>query len=224
MAQDGLFSGWRFELAQFGEMVGDASRAAMLLSLMDGCERPASELAAVAGVTPATASVHLKKLLDGGMLTVGQQGRHRYYRIADEAIGHALESVALRRSVRAPPLTPLQTALKHARTCYKHLAGELGVALFDALEKRRWLRLDRGEIHLTHKGLDELQLPDAPGKTCLDWTERRTHLGGPLGVQLASKLFEDKWIVRGNRERSIRVTTAGRRGFAQTLGISGAWS
>jgi DNA-binding transcriptional ArsR family regulator len=219
MAQDGLFSEWRFELARFGELVGDPSRAAMLLSLIDGCERPASELAAVAGVTPSTASIHLKRLLKGGMVAVGQQGRHRYYRLADDSVGLALESVALGRPARSAPLTPQQSALKHARTCYKHLAGELGVALFDALEKQRFLHLDCGSIRLTPRGLTALQLDDLAGKTCLDWTERKSHLGGPLGVTLTSRFFERKWIARGTQDRSVRVTTAGRRGFADAFGL-----
>jgi DNA-binding transcriptional ArsR family regulator len=210
----------KYELAHFGELVGDPSRAAMLLSLMDGRERPATELALVADVTQSTASLHLKKLLEGGLVAVGQQGRHRYYRIANESVAGAIEAIAPRVPKHVVPLSETQLALKHARTCYKHLAGELGVRLFDSLEKKRMLRLHDGELRMPAKGLRELHLDDLPGKTCVDWTERRSHLGGPLGVRLTAKLFELEWIARGDRDRSIRITTAGRRGFREQFGIS----
>jgi len=221
----------RFDLAAFGELVADPSRAAMLLSLMDGCARPASELAAIAGVTPATASSHLGRLLAGGFVTVEPIGRHRYFRLANVQVAEALEAIAmLRPGLRAPavPMDAHKRALVHARTCYRHLAGRLGVALLGALERRGFLALRDGALALGAAGLAwcegvgiEVAARDE-GKTCLDWTERRYHLGGALGGQLTDELFRVGWIARGTSgasERAVRVTSRGRRAFRDELGL-----
>jgi DNA-binding transcriptional ArsR family regulator len=216
----------RYELAGFGEMVSDPSRAAMLLSLMDGSTRPASELAGIAGVTAQTASSHLSRLVDGGLLVVERIGRHRYFRLSGERAADALEAVALlHRPRHAPPPGPERAALAEARTCYLHLAGRLGVAWLDALEKGRFLHLSGGALAVTVKGMahfESLELkPERwlAGKPCLDWTERRSHLGGPLGSLLTQHLFERGWLVRRSATRAVRVTSRGIRALAQHFSL-----
>jgi DNA-binding transcriptional ArsR family regulator len=207
-----------FDIASFGELVGDPSRVAMLLSLMDGETRPASELARLAHVTPSTASSHLRRLVSGGLLVCDASGRHRYFRLASEHVADALESLALsfapRRATRAADSA--RDAFFHARTCYRHLAGQLGVAWMHALEQRRFLKLRAGTIVLAPRGIacfEELGLtvPTWPtGKACLDWTERKSHLGGPLGRLLTQHLLELRWLARRSEGRAVRITTRGR--------------
>jgi len=187
----------RYELAGFGELMADPSRAAMLLSLMDASARPASELAAIAGVTPQTASSHLRRLVEGGLLVLERLGRHHYFRLSGERVADALEAVALFRPAarKAPPPTPGRVALADARTCYLHLAGRLGVAWLETLEKRRFIHLSDGTLAMTRKGVAHfasLRLTPSrwpAGKPCLDWTERRSHLGGPLDARSSRSIF-----------------------------------
>ncbi|HWE25212.1 MAG TPA: helix-turn-helix transcriptional regulator [Myxococcales bacterium] len=211
----------RYELAGFGELLADPSRTAMLLSLMDGSARPASELAGLAGVTPQTASSHLRRLLEGGLLALERIGRHRYFRLANEGVADAIEAMALLRPpARVRPSTPERLALAEARTCYLHLAGRLGVIWLDTLEKRRFIHLSGDALEMTSKGIAHftsarMEVPRWPaGKPCLDWTERRSHLGGPLGGLLTKHLFARGWLARQNGSRAVRVTSRGARGFA----------
>ncbi len=219
----------RFDVASFGELVSDPSRVAMLLALMDGLARPASELASLARVAPSTASSHLARLLSGGLVRAEPQGRHRYYRLAGDHVADALEAIALhasRAQGRKParPTDPARVALTSARTCYRHLAGQLGVAWMGALESRRLLRIQDGALTLAPRGVAcfgelGLVLPRWPqGKPCLDWTERRHHLGGALGAMLTDHLFTMKWIARRQGGRALRITSRGRTGFAK-LGV-----
>jgi DNA-binding transcriptional ArsR family regulator len=216
----------RFDIATFGELVSDPSRVAMLLSLMDGLARPASELAGIAGVTPSTASSHLARLLGGGLVLAEQSGRHRYFRLAGDHVADALEAIALHAAPATRPVSkdPARAALSRARSCYKHLAGELGVAWLASLESRRLLRIEGGALSLAPRGIAcfaELGLTRAQwpaGKPCLDWTERRNHLGGPLGVVLTEHLFSLRWVARREGGRALRITASGRSGFAQ-LGL-----
>ena len=205
----------RYELAGFGELVADPSRAAMLLSLMDGSARPASELAGIAGVTPQTASSHLRRLVEGRLLVLERLGRHHYFRLSGEGVADALEAVAMLHppSRKAPP-TPERAVLAEARTCYLHLAGRLGVAWLDTLEERHLIHLSGGALAMTSKGMEHfasLRLTPSrwpAGKSCLDWTERRSHLGGPLGALLTQHLFGRGWLVRRTGSRAVRVTVA----------------
>ncbi len=211
----------RFDIASFGELVSDPSRVAMLLSLMDGQARPASELASIAGVTPQTASSHLSRLKTGGLVTVEQLGRHRYFRLASDKVADALEIIAL-NAVQQKRVRPERSrdAFAHARTCYKHLAGGLGVAWRRALEKEKLLHLADGALALSPRGikrfaaLDLSLAPHTLGKPCLDWTERQYHLGGPLGAGLTEHLFKMKWIARRHEDRALRITSRGRSGLA----------
>ena len=216
----------RYELAGFGELVADPSRAAMLLSLMDGSARPASELAGIAGVTPQTASSHLRRLVEGRLLVLERLGRHHYFRLSGERVADALEAVALLRPLaRGAPPTPARAALGEARTCYLHLAGRLGVAWLDMLERRQLIQLSEGALAMTRKGMERfasLRLEPSSwptGKPCLDWTERRSHLGGPLGALLTQHLLGRGWLARRNGSRAVRVTSRGARGFAEHFSL-----
>ena len=216
----------RFDVAGFGELVSDPSRVTMLLSLMDGRARPAAELARLARVTPQTASFHLQRLVSGGLLRVDPHGRHRYFRLAGDQVAEALEAVSLLSApVRPRPESPARQALARARLCYRHLAGRLGVAWLAALERARFLRVSDGALALTARGIawfesSGLSAARWPaGKPCLDWTERRHHLGGPLGVLLTEHLFALEWIARRTDGRAVRVTRAGRRELASQLAV-----
>jgi len=187
------------DIAFVASLLSDASRAAMCMALAGGEARPAGELAARAGVSAQTASNHLTKLVAGRILRVEQQGRWRYYRLAGAEVGHAVEALA----VVAPPRPHRAEAngtddatnrLKEARTCYSHLAGKLGVALADALVAEQWLEDGDGTYRLTSKGTGALRAlgvevrgrpRQAPARKCLDWTERRHHVAGPLCTSLA---------------------------------------
>ncbi|HEY1690990.1 MAG TPA: winged helix-turn-helix domain-containing protein [Polyangiaceae bacterium] len=220
----------RFDVASFGELVSDPSRVAMLLSLMDGRARPASELARIAGVTPQTGSSHLRRLLSGGLVLAESVGRHRYFRLAGDHVADVLEAITLHsvpRRLRSPS-DPARVALARARTCYKHLAGELGVAWLASLEKRCLLRVEGGALTLAPAGVtcfEALGLTVArwpAGKPCLDWTERRNHLGGALGGLLTQYLLERGWVARLEEGRALRITAKGRQGFSQ-FGIARAF-
>jgi DNA-binding transcriptional ArsR family regulator len=222
----------RFDVASFGELVSDASRVTMLLSLMDGRARPATELARLAGVAPQTASSHLARLVAGGLLRAERQGRHRYFRLAGDAVADALEAVSLLSPPPRPlPARPARALLSRGRLCYRHLAGLLGVELLAALERARFLGVRAGALALTGRGAAWLDA-SAPsgrrsparwpqGKPCLDWTERRPHLGGPLGALLTERLFAREWIARRDDGRAVRVTASGRRELAR-LGLPAA--
>jgi DNA-binding transcriptional ArsR family regulator len=210
----------RYDVAHFGEMVSDPSRVAMLLALLDDSRRPATELAEIARVAPPTASAHLRRLVEGGLLRVEQLGRHRYFRLSSAQVAEAIEALALlspERPASKARSDPARLALTQARTCYRHLAGRLGVAWFGALERLRYLALDEGELSLTEagrgffaeRGLEPARWP--AGKPCLDWTERRHHLGGPLATLLTDHLFALRWLARRPDSRAVRITATGER-------------
>jgi len=213
-------------------LIADPTRAAMLLSLMDGSARPAGELAYSAGITAQTASAHLSKLMDGGMVLCEKEGRHRYYRLAGPQIAQALEQLAsIRPAVRRKPLSPLARELHEARCCYDHLAGRLGVAVTRALVEHRYLIpgenklyevTDSGRVWFGAMGVDVSQLKPARrgiARQCLDWTERSHHLAGPLGVQFMAAMCDCGWLRRSRSTRLIKVTPAGWQGLAQQLGV-----
>jgi DNA-binding transcriptional ArsR family regulator len=222
----------RFDVTGFGELVGDVSRVTMLLSLMDGRARPASELARIARVTPQTASSHLRRLVDGGLLAVDRQGRHRYFRLAGEQVADALEAVSLLSPPPRPSASPARRLLARGRLCYRHLAGSLGVALLAAFERAELIGMHSGGLALTGRGIEWCESTGLvaarwpAGKPCLDWTERQNHLGGPLGGMLAAHLFALDWIARRGDGRAVRVTPAGQGELARlglpALALAGA--
>lgn len=215
------------DLAVPAALMGESTRAAMLLALMDGRARPAGELARLAGVRPSTASGHLQRLTDGGLIAVTVTGRNRYYSLASAEVARAVEALqALApplpvRSLRAARTGP---ALAFARTCYDHLAGELAVALTGAL-------VDRGVIAPLQSGaVGKIRQPEhellrflgvasaAPSsgrrpavRGCLDWTQRVPHLAGGLGAQVLSGITEQGWIQPMTSSRAVRLTDEGRR-------------
>ena len=213
------------DLAAIGALIGDPSRARMLDALMSGRALAAGELARVAGVGASTASEHLARLRDGGLVEVVAQGRHRYYRIAGPDVGVALEALS-----HISPALPVGTlrqagharALGFARTCYDHLAGVCGVALHDALLAHEWLTpaydvTRAGEHALAGWGVDVAAARARRrsfARGCLDWTERRPHLAGALAADITDGLVERGWFARrASDSRALRLTDAGRVGF-----------
>jgi DNA-binding transcriptional ArsR family regulator len=212
------------DIARIASLLADSSRAAMCLALAGGEARPAGELAAQAGVSAQTASDHLIKLIAGRILSVEQQGRWRYYRLASADVGHAVEALAvvatpLPRAVMHSGADGAARRLKDARTCYSHLAGRLGVALADALVAAGWLDDDGRAYRLTPTGTGSLRAlgiaspvrrRQAPARRCLDWTERRPHIAGPVGTAIANLAFDRGWIRRLRGTRAVVVTLRGR--------------
>jgi DNA-binding transcriptional ArsR family regulator len=219
----------RYQLAEFGALLAEPARAAIVLALLDSRSRPAGELATIAGVAAATASAHLKRLSDAGLLSVVGQGRHRYYRLADEDVAHWIEALMLAAPRRIKERSIADRDLAAARTCYKHLAGKLGVALFDRLRGARAFDLDsdavrlnrNGESLLRESGLivgDDTVVLGLDGRTCIDWTERRFHLSGPLGALLARRMLDERWLLRRNGTRAVGISARGREGL-RALGV-----
>jgi DNA-binding transcriptional ArsR family regulator len=221
--------------ARVAAAIGDPTRALMLARLLDGRHYTAKELAEEGGVAAATASQHLKLLVDERLARVRTQGRHRYFTLADGNVAQALEAL-LRVADGALPETtrwqaPAMHGLRHARSCYGHLAGELGVRLCDSFARRGWVRAaedDANEYPLTADGIagvGRLGLTvgggNAPGRRqlygCVDWSERRDHFAGPLAVAMLNAFVERGWLRRRNESRVLDVTTAGRAELLQSL-------
>ena len=233
------------DIAQAAALIADPTRAAMLRALLSDRPLAAGELARLAGVSAATASFHLAKLLEGNMIVAARQGRHRYYRLAGHEVAAALEAIGL-----ISPVFPVRTlrqsreaaALAEARTCYDHLAGRAGVGLLDALlESKALVRTDHsdsastrfvvtgaGARTLASFGLNIPELRRSRRKfagECIDWTQRRGHLNGALAAAITARLFEVGWIARGPktpksaRRRSVHITAAGALGLADTFGL-----
>ena len=221
-----------FALSSTAEVFAEPARMAMLLALLDGSARPASDLARIARVQPSTASSHLRRLLDHGLVVVRQHGKNRYYALADERVGHALEALAVATPARAPahPFdSPEKRALRFARTCYGHFAGVLAVRLTDALESHGWTASARGVVTLTPGGRALLgdvgwsassAVAAGRGKACPDWTERRAHIAGALGVALLDDLVASRWVRAERGARLLRVTPLGEARFREVFGIA----
>ena len=215
------------DIAQIGALIGDPARANMLSALMGGKALTASELATAAGITQQTASAHLARLEAGGLLVQRKQGRHRYFALADDEVGLLLEGLmgfaANRGFLRTRP-GPRDPELRKARVCYNHLAGDFGVRMLDRLVADGNMTLDGDEIALTASGesrmaalgidLAPLQAQRRPlCRTCLDWSERRSHLAGALGEALLTRFIEIGWAKREVGSRVIRFTAPGEKAF-----------
>src|SRR5215208_1979921 len=227
------------DIAMVASLVGDPARSNMLTALMTGRALTASELAHQAGVTPQTASSHLAKLQAGGLIEPEKQGRHRYFRLSDPDVAGVLEGLAGLAAraghmrVRTGPKDP---ALRRARICYDHLAGDLGVQMLDSMRKQRLVRQKKREIELTAEGkrfmADALQIdtgalahPRRPVcKACLDWSERRHHLAGTLGAAVMSRFTELNWAARDSApgSRVVNFSRNGEKRFAALFGASDA--
>ena len=233
MASNALF-------AEVAALAGDPARAGMLHALMDGRALTASELASVAGIAPQTASGHLVRMVDAGLLSVAQQGRHRYHRLASQAVAQMMESIMQVAIDGAPPgkrfsTGPRDAVMRRARTCYDHLAGELGVALADALVAAGHLELTSeagaltgaGLAFLGRIGLDVDALAERRGKSsgrllcrpCLDWSERRLHLAGAVGAAICGHSLEKDWVRRIKASRAVVITPKGARVFREKFGV-----
>jgi DNA-binding transcriptional ArsR family regulator len=223
------------DIAFVADLLGDPSRAAMCLVLMDGRRVPAGELARRAGISAQTASNHLARLIGGGIVEVERQGRWRYYRLATDEVAHAVEALAVvaprvRRSRPDAQRRGLQE-LCTARTCYRHLAGKLGVALADALLREGWLAADEDHYAITPDGARRLGAlgielsalrrgPRPLVRKCIDWSERRPHVAGPLGTALADLVFARDWVRRQEGTRAVLVTPLGRAELKRLLRVS----
>lgn len=221
-------------IAEAAALIGDPSRATMLSALMDGRALTATELAYSSGITPQTASGHLSRLTEAKLVEVEKQGRHRYYRLANEHVAHALEALAV-LAVHGPPrhrpTGPRDEAMRFARTCYDHLAGRVGVALAQSLLKDGSLTEGRevfeitpsGETRLEKLGIELASLHKgrrAIASRCLDWSERTPHLGGALGAALLKELESRKWVLRAKGTRAVTLTQVGGEGLRSQFGIS----
>lgn len=222
------------DLAGVAALVGDPARANILGALMGGQALTASELAYFAHVSPQTASAHLAKLTEGNLIAMLRQGRNRYYRLAGPLVVQMLEgimAVAANRQARPRTFSKADAAMREARTCYDHFAGRLGVGLADSLAVRGHIVLtdDGGEVteggvaFLSDFGVD---LGAAHHRRrrfcrpCLDWTERRLHIGGAVGAALATRCFDLGWFARVRDSRALGVTAAGQRGLEEVFGLT----
>ncbi|MEV1159564.1 winged helix-turn-helix domain-containing protein [Micromonospora chokoriensis] len=220
-------------MAEFAALLADGTRAGICVALLDGRAWTAGELARRAGVAPSTASDHLTRLVRGGLLVEERQGRHRYLRLAGPSVAQLIEQLAGHAPAPPTPTGSLRAAtasaaLTYARTCYDHLAGRLGVLLYDALVADG--RLDRSSgLALTADGwawATDLGVPVRALSTgrrpmvrdCLDWTERRQHLAGALGAALRRRFADLGWITQGTG-RAVRLTPTGRTALAATLSV-----
>ncbi|WP_441251649.1 ArsR/SmtB family transcription factor [Kitasatospora sp. McL0602] len=239
------------DIARAAALIADPSRARILKALSDGRALPAGSLAEEAGVSGPTASSHLGKLVEAGLITVEPDGRRRYYRLAGPDVSTALEALA----VIAPPLpvtslrqSSVSNALRRSRTCYDHLAGQLGVALMGALLEAgiiaghdgvhrpeeavrdqssgygrdvRYAVTEAGGVELAAFGIDLERAPTrrAAVRYCVDWSEQRHHLSGALGAAITARLFELHWLRHGVSPRVVHVTEEGARGLAETFRV-----
>jgi DNA-binding transcriptional ArsR family regulator len=225
------------DIARVADLIADPARARILCTLVDGTTRPAGELAYAANISAQSASAHLAKLVEGGLLAAQVQGRHRYFRIASAEVASAIQNMAS-LSVASRPRTPraalpsasVPVQFLHARTCYGHLAGEMAVKVLEGMLRARWLNpngpdftlTSLGEKKLTRLGVD-LAAARRPRRTfaraCVDLTQRRAHLGGALGDSLLDLCVARGWIQRRRNSRVVSITPAGHENFGRWFGI-----
>lgn len=216
--------------------IGEPARAHMLYSLMDGHARTSTELSVVAGITPSTASVHLQRLKTTGLVKVFLQGKHRFYSLENRQVANALEGLSVLAGEprkQFEPSTP--NRLRNARTCYDHIAGTLGVALHDRFHELKWMSTNRSnagaDYALTREGMKAMDgigvdvgsIRSSRRKfafACLDWSERRPHIGGALGAAVLEIALKRKWVVQELDNRALSVTNLGRREMKNRFGIA----
>src|SRR6185437_7141769 len=212
------------DVAALAALITEPARSAILMHLLDGRSWTAMELARVAGVSASTASVHLRKLVKGQLIRMSPLGRHRYFRMVNGEIARLLEQLARlapKRRVETPGARRATTSLRRARLCYDHLAGGLGVSIAEhavragwVIEAEPWFRLtDRGR-----RALPELGIEPVDGRTCMDWSERKVHIAGPLGRSLAQLFLTRKWVQRDGRTRAVRLTPEGTEALRALFG------
>jgi DNA-binding transcriptional ArsR family regulator len=221
-------------IVRIAALVGDAARADALTALMSDRALTATELAAIAGVTKQTMSAHLAKLLEASLIAVEQQGRHRYFRLADEDVADLLESlmgVAFRTGAVRLLSSPRDPALRKARVCYDHLAGELGVLAYETMLQNGLLEGSRQGLRPSTAGIEWFRGAGIDARAasrqrriycraCMDWSERRFHLAGSLGAALLSKVQELGWAQRDGHSRVVRFTSSGERRFRELINLA----
>jgi len=220
-------------MVEVAALVGDTARATMLAALMGGQALTASELAFLAHVSRPTASEHLVKLVEARLIAVSAQGRFRYYRIASPLVARMLESIIVVAALEVPsryqPRSMRDDALRFARSCYDHLAGQVGVAVADALAAREHIVLTEDGGVVTDAGARFLAAFGADLRTksrskrvfcrpCLDWSERRYHIAGLVGAEILQRCLALGWLVRARDTRALRLTAAGEAGLRETFG------
>lgn len=222
------------DIARLGALIGDPARASMLTALLSGKALTASELAFEAGITAQTASSHLAKIQAGGLLQERRQGRHRYFALADQEVAALLEAMlglAAKKGHLRTRTGPKDPALRHARVCYNHLAGDLGVRMMDSLLARGHLAEAPDGVTLTQSGrhyLTDFSIDIAAieasrrplCKACLDWSNRRSHLAGPLAAALLDRFYTLGWARRLDNSRTVAFTPAGEAAFLKTFPLS----
>ncbi|MBZ9923485.1 winged helix-turn-helix transcriptional regulator [Mesorhizobium sp. B2-3-14] len=217
------------DIARIASLVGDPARANMLNALMGGTALTASELALEAGVSLPTASSHLSKLMEGGLLTLASQGRHRYYGLAGPQVAGMIEAITGVAEAVGPKRVrpgPRDGAMRVARVCYDHLAGEQAVAMLDRLVEKNILVRNDKEIrlgpsaasHFAAIGIDVYTKPRRPVcRACLDWSVRRSHLAGTLGAAILDKILAEKWARREKDSRAVIFSPPGKQAFERVF-------
>lgn len=227
------------DIPRIANLLADAARARIVWTLIDGTTRPAGELAYAANISAQSASAHLAKLVEGGLLEAEAQGRHRYFRIASAEVASLIEGIAslgavTRSRSRAPrsvlPARSIPIQFLHARTCYGHLAGEMAVKVLEAMLKQRWLSADGRDYSVTRLGEAKLAALDVDvatarkrrrvfARACVDLTQRRLHLGGALGDALLDAYVARGWVQRHRRSRVVNITPNGNEAFRRAFGM-----
>ncbi|MET3579013.1 DNA-binding transcriptional ArsR family regulator [Mesorhizobium robiniae] len=217
------------DIARIASLVGDPARANMLTALMGGTALTASELALEAGVSLPTASSHLSKLMEGGLLTLASQGRHRYYGLAGPQVAGMIEAITGVAAAVGPQRVrpgPRDAAMRVARVCYDHLAGEQAVAMLDRLVARQVLLRDDNEIRLAPSAASyfaaigigvESKARRPVCRACLDWSVRRSHLAGTLGAAILDKILLEKWARREKDSRAVVFSPTGKQAFEKVF-------
>ena len=221
------------DISRIAALIGERGRAEILTALMAGRALTATELARVAGVTPQTISSHLAKLCHARLIAKQSQGRHRYFSIASGDVANLVENltgVAYRIEGTRADDSPQGLAVRKARVCYDHLAGELGVLVYDSLERRHLLHVTPNGLALTDPGwrvFDDLGI-DTAGlltkrrpvcRSCLDWSERRHHLAGSLGAALLDRIIELRWARRVVDSRAVKFSLMGEKSLRKAFGV-----
>jgi DNA-binding transcriptional ArsR family regulator len=214
--------------ASIAAAIGEPARARMLYCLLDNHARTGTELAVIAEVSPSTASVHLNRLKSEGLVRVVVQGKHRYYSLQSADVARVLEGLSVLAGGARPKFVPrTPDRLRAARTCYDHIAGTLGVLLHDRLETSGWLSSAYDLTPAGVKGFEGLGVDIAETRglhrrfafACLDWSERRSHLGGALGAALLKLAIRKKWVTQELDSRALSVTSLGRREMRTRFGL-----